>query len=70
VNLPHHGHRLAGGDVEAGEQARGFGQAERLGHGLAGTTEGKATAHARCLLIAVPVFYPVRESTGGARPGS
>jgi hypothetical protein len=48
--------------LKRGEQVRDFGQAERLGHGLDGP--------ARCLLIAYPVFYPVRESTGSARPGS
>jgi hypothetical protein len=45
-----------------GQQVRDFGQAERLGPGLA--------AHARCLLIACPLSYLGRGSTGSARPGS
>jgi hypothetical protein len=33
--LPDNGHRLTRGDIEAGQQVRGFGQVKHLGHGFA-----------------------------------
>jgi hypothetical protein len=42
--LPHPGHRLTGGDVQAGQRVRNFGQGERLGHDLAATAKREANA--------------------------
>jgi archaemetzincin len=61
--LADHGHRLTRGDVEAGQQVRDLRHIERLSHGLGGASQGKASAHACCLL---GLLFPYSNNRGEA----
>src|SRR5262249_40293973 len=67
-HLADDGHRLTRSDIEAGQQVRDFGQSKRLGHGFAGTTECKATAHRNASSRAFSIILPVLSAEHASEP--